>query len=300
MKKWFTLLLAAAGVVLFAAFAGAAALGDVDANGQAEAADARLALRAAVGLETLAGGSFRAADMDRSGKIDASDARAILRVAVGLETAGFLIPPTETVSLLPGGTAVDLIQARPPFRFSAASGSDEIGLKRGYADDGSVILFIIGYAECRNVPIVFTVFDEDEAPVEVFTARVSVAEDPDGYLNMAGMPFIPDFGAAIGLAPAETYGAMDGDGADFELRYSVWFSPDDAQNVFYAYQDLLEQLGYEFMESADGGWRQSYYYWNPDLHIRIAYLEDWSDLYGGSEVENVWITWRPMTEYAPG
>ena len=67
--------------------ASAAALGDVDGNSKIEAADARLALRAAVGLEDYAAGSeaFKAADADKNGKIEAADARVILRAAVGLE-----------------------------------------------------------------------------------------------------------------------------------------------------------------------------------------------------------------------
>ena len=62
-------------------------LGDVDFNGRIEAADARLALRAAVGLEDYPAGSnaFQSADVDFDGKLTAADARLILRVAVGLE-----------------------------------------------------------------------------------------------------------------------------------------------------------------------------------------------------------------------
>ena len=62
-------------------------LGDVDLNGKIEAADARLALRAAVGLETYAANSvqYKAADADKNKKLEAADARLILRAAVGLE-----------------------------------------------------------------------------------------------------------------------------------------------------------------------------------------------------------------------
>ena len=62
-------------------------LGDVNQDGRVTAADARLALRRAVGLETYAEGSvqFLAADVNFDGKITASDARKILRAAVGLE-----------------------------------------------------------------------------------------------------------------------------------------------------------------------------------------------------------------------
>ena len=61
--------------------------GDIDDNGKLSAADARLALRASVGLEKYAAGSrtFTAADADGDGKISAADARLILRAAVKLE-----------------------------------------------------------------------------------------------------------------------------------------------------------------------------------------------------------------------
>ena len=61
-------------------------LGDVDLNGEVKAADARLALRASVGLETLSATQQKAADVDKSGEIKAADARLILRASVGLET----------------------------------------------------------------------------------------------------------------------------------------------------------------------------------------------------------------------
>lgn len=62
-------------------------LGDVDMNGVVKAADARLALRASVGLEpNLTAAQIKAADADKNGVIKAADARLILRASVGLET----------------------------------------------------------------------------------------------------------------------------------------------------------------------------------------------------------------------
>ena len=61
-------------------------LGDVDENGEVKAADARLALRASVGLENLTASQMKAADADKNGEIKAADARLILRASVGLET----------------------------------------------------------------------------------------------------------------------------------------------------------------------------------------------------------------------
>lgn len=61
--------------------------GDVNGDGEVNAADARLALRRAVGLETYEEGSraFLACDVDYNGEVNAADARLILRAAVGLE-----------------------------------------------------------------------------------------------------------------------------------------------------------------------------------------------------------------------
>lgn len=60
-------------------------LGDVDGDGLVTAADARLALRAAVDMEILTEDQLKAADYDKDGVITAADARLILRKAVGLE-----------------------------------------------------------------------------------------------------------------------------------------------------------------------------------------------------------------------
>ena len=59
--------------------------GDIDADGKVTAADARLALRAAVGLENLTEAQKKAGDTDGDGKNTASDARDILRKSVGLK-----------------------------------------------------------------------------------------------------------------------------------------------------------------------------------------------------------------------
>ena len=62
--------------------------GDVDGVDGITAADARLALRCAVGLEDYAPGSpeYLACDVDGTDGVTAADARLILRAAVGLET----------------------------------------------------------------------------------------------------------------------------------------------------------------------------------------------------------------------
>lgn len=85
-KKFMSLMLAV--VILMCSFVPsfAAKKGDVDFNGTVEAADARLALRCAVSLETLSEEQLKIADMDADGVITSADARLILRTAVGLES----------------------------------------------------------------------------------------------------------------------------------------------------------------------------------------------------------------------
>lgn len=66
-------------------------LGDFDLDGSVTSEDARLTLRASVGLETPDADTVLRADVDNSGKIESSDARLVLRLAVGLEDAAALI-----------------------------------------------------------------------------------------------------------------------------------------------------------------------------------------------------------------
>ena len=66
--------------------AGAFLVGDVaDNDGTVTASDARLVLRASVGLETLSEELKAIADTDENGSITASDARTILRMSVNLD-----------------------------------------------------------------------------------------------------------------------------------------------------------------------------------------------------------------------
>ena len=68
--------------------------GDIDKDNEITSADARLALRGAVGLETFADEPgtepFLRADVDLDDEITAADARLILRAAVGIEDPAFI------------------------------------------------------------------------------------------------------------------------------------------------------------------------------------------------------------------
>ena len=61
-------------------------LGDVNGDGDISVSDARGALRAAVGLDTLEGAYLNAARVNGSNEVAVSDARSILRAAVALDT----------------------------------------------------------------------------------------------------------------------------------------------------------------------------------------------------------------------
>ena len=77
-------LVCAVGLCCLPCFACAAAVGDADGAGRVTAGDARLVLRAGVGLEEA---DLACMDADADGKLSAADARLVLRYAVGLETA---------------------------------------------------------------------------------------------------------------------------------------------------------------------------------------------------------------------
>ncbi len=78
------------GICSVCGFAGGekAMAGDVDGDKKITAADARLVLRNAVGLENLDAELIKSADIDKDEKITAGDARLILRASVGLEDPG--------------------------------------------------------------------------------------------------------------------------------------------------------------------------------------------------------------------
>ena len=61
-------------------------LGDVNGDGEISVSDARGALRAAVGLDTLEGAYLNAAMVNGANEVAVSDARSILRAAVALDT----------------------------------------------------------------------------------------------------------------------------------------------------------------------------------------------------------------------
>ena len=74
--------------------------GDANLDGKVSSADARLALRHAVGLEKLTGAAFHWANISYNDNvINSGDARSILRIAVGLDTVKSLGLPEKPPAL---------------------------------------------------------------------------------------------------------------------------------------------------------------------------------------------------------
>lgn len=98
------ILIAVCCALLVSMQANAVMLGDVDGNGRLTAADARLTLRGAVGLERYLPGSqeFAAADTNGNGKLEAADARKVLRGAVALD-----ILPADAAEVLADDALAD-------------------------------------------------------------------------------------------------------------------------------------------------------------------------------------------------
>lgn len=86
--------------------------GDADGNGEVKASDARLILRAAVGLEFIYGDKLARVDINGNGKCDSVDARAVLRISVELDNPAPHVS-AETIMLTPStcfesGTCAEL------------------------------------------------------------------------------------------------------------------------------------------------------------------------------------------------
>lgn len=82
--------------------------GDIDDDGKVTAADARIALRHAVGLEEIASSTDMIyADMDFDGKVTAADARAILRCSVDLDPLFKEVPEGKEIVIAKTEDPVD-------------------------------------------------------------------------------------------------------------------------------------------------------------------------------------------------
>ena len=134
MKRILLLIAALLLLIVFAVNAAAGTarfVGDVNNDGVVTAEDARVTLRASVGMETLPGELLARADLDADGKLSSADARLVLRISVGLETPaadpGFSARKTAVVDTADLYTYADLeedlalLRSLFPSRFSYRS-----------------------------------------------------------------------------------------------------------------------------------------------------------------------------------
>lgn len=86
-------------------------LGDLNADGKLSAADARAALRLAVGADRMDLDLLLVGDVNGSGNVTAADARMILRCAVGLENFG---GKTVEADIRPAASILDMLPSAVP------------------------------------------------------------------------------------------------------------------------------------------------------------------------------------------
>ena len=126
--------------------ANAAAWGDVNGDGSLTTNDARLALRGAIGLDTLKKGTekFAAADIIADGKLGTDDARLILRIAVGLE------PSVNQYDILRSGAFYmqgKMEGGTAPMKMAVSKDTvyiemAEEGMQMGYLAKGNKVYFV--------------------------------------------------------------------------------------------------------------------------------------------------------------
>ena len=103
--------------------------GDIDGDGKVTAADARLAMRAAVDLEKLSATQIKRGDTDGDGKVTMADARQILRWAIGLDKQGYA---SGTSNATPGLHKIDelgdetIFSSRDGNKYKMFSGGEKV------------------------------------------------------------------------------------------------------------------------------------------------------------------------------
>ena len=138
----------ALGALTVPALSAAYALGDVDGDKTVTTKDARLALRAAIGLDALSEKAAAAADVTGDGEVKTADARIILRVAVGLMR---LSKDGKRFEDIP--THGDLL-------------ANYITQTGAFTEDGGTVSFVYDYGDAGFAAISYT--KKDALPFEVY------------------------------------------------------------------------------------------------------------------------------------
>ena len=217
-KRVLTLLLAVcmSCTWLFWSFA-AVSLGDVDNDGASTAVDARLALRASVGLEFFANGSlaFLRADANGDGTIGADDARTILRASVGL--VPFWYEFHENVEVWESYTNKAVLKAyyQQTQRLAAKGGKGTVRYMNQWDECGS----LAGLSVVRLFDL-----DRDGTP-ELYCAYSDSASA--FYSNRQAV-----YAYAGGTGIKQLYdGEMSNNGSDYSPF--VWFGENGSEPLFF-------------------------------------------------------------------
>ncbi len=255
MKKLsFALLLAALMCLSLTSAALAALAGDIDGDGKVTASDARLALRAAVDLETLTAEQTKLADADRDDKITASDARLILRAAVGLEELSPLEEEEEPEP--PEAFDYDAIPDEPAsetgkYEIAYVSDSAEVkdhgfnedawnGVKRFSSENGKTYKYYIpqNAEEAYDADYIAALNEavENGAKVVVVT----------GFMFDVALSEVAPAHPEVQFIFMDGYTLMDGDGARIENVLPVNFKEDHAGFLagYAAVKEGLTKLGF--------------------------------------------------------
>ncbi len=174
MKKYFSVLLTICVLLSCLCLSALAArTGDVDYDDFVKAADARLILRAAVGLDKFDGTKTLIGDIDFDGKLSAADARLALRCAVGLEDGPEKAYLNEYEAFIDGHFSADMIETADgeSQKMTIAMTTDTLfttmELEEFEGFRGSVLV---------NDDGVFLIFDEEKAYIKISNELLEMLE----------------------------------------------------------------------------------------------------------------------------
>ncbi|MBE6813691.1 MAG: hypothetical protein E7523_12540 [Ruminococcaceae bacterium] len=226
--------------------------GDVDGDGEVLSADARLLLRASVGLTTLDKAQILAGDVERDGRITAGDARTTLRVSVGLETLTLVSSYTVIFDLNYEG-AGNTIPAQEVEEGECAT-QPTVPAREGYTFDGWYTTAEVGELFDFSTPInsnitLYAQWIEDSIDAEFFTVTF-VLNDGSTSGAYDVQTIVPNGEAAEPLSPErENY------------EFSGWYTEPETINLFdfsnRIKSDLVLYAGWNAPENNDGVYSSS-------------------------------------------
>ena len=178
-------------------------LGDFDLDGEITAADARMVLRASVGLETLTDFQKLISDYDDDGDISAADARMVLRTCVGLETVIYVDDQGERYGYLKETNTYYLLKNEGYFSYTGQKYADYDAIP----EDSWYILVQKGSVYYEYKPISSAPIDPPGPPMSKYT------EETDPYY---WLPEVDADGSTVYPKYAGLYYKNNGVHCDYE------------------------------------------------------------------------------------